>query len=104
MVKTLTALTAAGVIATAAVVTVPNKAEAYPAWVIPAIVVGAVGGVALGAAATAHADSYAYSPGPVYAPAGAVYVQPRAARAAASCQIVRERTASGAIRRVQVCQ
>lgn len=101
MVKTLTALTAAGVIATAAVVTVPNKAEAYPAWLIPTIVVAGVGGLAIGAAATAHADTYAYRP--AYAPTGAVYVQPRT-RAAARCQIVRERTPSGAIRRVQICE
>ena len=96
MVKTLTALTAAGVIATAAVVTVPTKAEAYPAWLIPTIVVAGVGGLAVGAMATANAA-------PVYAPSGTVVVQPRT-RAAANCQIVRERTSSGAIRRVQICQ
>ncbi len=94
MVRTITALTAAGAIAAATLVSVPNKAEAYPVWVIPAIAAGVVGGVAVGAAA-ANAQPYAYSP------RGAVYVQPRAA---ASCQIVRERTASGAIRRIQVCE
>jgi hypothetical protein len=95
MVKTLTALTAAGAIAAAAMVSVPTKAEAYPAWVIPAIVGGVVGGVVLGSAA-ANAN-YAY--GPRYAPRGTVYVQPRTT---ASCHIVRERTASG-WRRVEVC-
>jgi hypothetical protein len=89
MLKTVTALTAAGVIA-AATMTVPNKAEANPAWLIPVIAVGAVGAVALGAAANANA----------YQPAGTVYVQPRAQ---ASCHIVRERTASG-WRRIEVCE
>jgi hypothetical protein len=90
MVKTIAALTAAGVIA-ATTLTVPNKAEAYPVWVIPAIIAGAVGGVAVGAGA-ANAN-YAY------APQGTVTVQPRGA---ANCHLVRERTANG-WRRVEVC-
>jgi hypothetical protein len=100
MIKPFTTIAAAGALA-AATVAVPTQANALAEWVVPAIVIAGVGGLAVGAVASAHADSYAYSPGPVYAPAGAVYVQPRAA---ARCQIVRERTASGAIRRVQVCQ
>jgi len=100
MIKPLTTIAAAGALA-AATVAVPTQANALAQWIVPAIVVAGVGGLAVGAVATAHADSYAYSPG--YAPAGAVYVQPRA-RAAATCQIVRERTPSGAIRRVQVCE
>jgi hypothetical protein len=99
MVKTLTALTAAGVIAATAV-SIPNKAEAYPIWVIPAIVGGVVGGAALGAAA-ANADTYPDADyGPAYSPRGEVYVQPRVA--ATTCHIVRERTANG-WRRVEVC-
>jgi hypothetical protein len=90
--KTATALTAAGLVAVATV-SVPNKAEATPAWVLPVAIVGGVAAVALGAAATANANAY-------YHPAGTVYVQPRAQ---ATCQIVRERTASGAIRRIEVC-
>jgi hypothetical protein len=93
MVKTLTALAAAGVIATAAV-SVPTKAEANPAWLVPVLIAGSVGAVALGAAANANANAY-------YAPAGTVYVQPRA-QAVSSCHIVRERTAAG-WRRIEVC-
>jgi hypothetical protein len=96
MVKTLTALTAAGAVAAAAMVSVPDKAEAFPVWVVPAIVGGVVGGVVLGSAVAANAN---YSYGPGYAPRGTVYVQPRSA---ASCHIVRERTANG-WRRVEVC-
>lgn len=91
MVKTLTALTAAGAIALATI-SVPNKAEAHPAWLIPALVVGGVGVLAVGAIAQANANAY-------YGPGGTVYVQPRAQ---ASCHIVRERTARG-WRRVEVC-
>jgi hypothetical protein len=90
MVKTLTALTAAGIIAAAAI-SAPNKAEANPVWLVPAIIAG-VGGVAVGTVATAnaHPDSYA---------SGNVYVQPHAV---ATCHIVRERTAGG-WRRIEVC-
>lgn len=93
MVKTLTTLAAAGLIATAAV-SVPTKAEANPAWLVPVLIAGGVGVVALGAAANANANAY-------YAPAGTVYVQPRA-QAVSSCHIVRERVPGG-YRRVQVC-
>jgi hypothetical protein len=94
MMKTVTALAAAGVIATAAVA-VPSKAEANPVWLVPAIVAAGIVGVGLTAqAAHAHPAGYAYSP------RGAVYVQPRAV---ANCHIVRERTARGTWRRVQIC-
>ena len=91
MVKTFAALTAAGAIALATI-SVPNKAEAHPAWLIPALVIGGVG--VLAATAVAQANANAYGPG------GAVYVQPRAQTA---CHIVRERTKSGGWRRVEVC-
>ena len=97
MIRPLTTIAAAGALA-AATVAVPTQANALAEWVVPAIVVAGVGGLAVGAVATAHADTYAY------APTGTVYVQPRAARAAATCQIVRERTRSGAIRQVQICE
>src|SRR4051812_39561416 len=96
MIKPLTTLAAAGALV-AATVSVPTQANAFAQWIVPAIVVAGVGGLAVGAT-VAHADSYAY--GPTYAPAGSVYVQPRAARA---CHMVRERTASGGFRRVEVC-
>lgn len=90
--KVLTTIAAAGALATATVA-VPSQANANPAWLVPVLIAGGVGVVALGAAANANANAY-------YAPAGNVYVQPRAA---ASCHIVRERTASG-WRRVQICE
>lgn len=94
MVKYLTAIIAAAVLA-AGTISAPTKAEATPAWVIPAIVVASVGGVVLGSAAVASSRAQAYE-----AP-GTIYVQPRAA---VNCQIVRERTASGGWRRVEICQ
>ena len=89
--KALTTIAAAGALA-AATVSVPTQANAFAQWVIPAIVVAGVGGLAVGAVAANAA--------PAYAPAGSVYVQPRAA---ATCHIVRERTANG-YRRVQICE
>ena len=91
--RAITTLAAAGALA-AATVAVPTQANALAEWVIPAIVVAGIGGAVIGVTA-ANADSYAY------APRGTVYVQPRAA---ATCQIVRERTANGGWRRVQVCE
>ncbi len=90
MVKTIAALTVAGVIA-ATTLTVPNKAEAYPVWVIPAIAAGVFGGVIVGAAA--NADTYPSDR------RGTVTVQPRLAE---NCHMVRERTAEG-WRRIEVC-
>jgi hypothetical protein len=88
-------LTSMAVAASLAIVTasVPTKAEANPAWLIPALVIGGV--VVAATAANAHAYAPAY-----YAPAGSVYVHPRVA---SRCQIVRERTARG-WRRVEVCR
>jgi hypothetical protein len=93
MMKTLTAGVAATALV-AAVITAPTKAEAYPVWVIPAIIAAGVGGGAVGGAATASARPYAYEP------AGTVYARPSVEPS--TCHIVRERTASG-WRRVQVC-
>jgi hypothetical protein len=88
MLKSVTGVLAAGAIALATV-SVPSKAEANPGWVIPALIVG---GVVLAASAAAAHPYY-------YAPAGAVYVQPRVA---SRCRIVRERTSRG-WRRVRIC-
>jgi hypothetical protein len=87
MVKPLTTLVAAGALV-AATVSVPTQANAFAEWVIPAIIVAGIGGVAIGSTVAANQ------------PGGTVYVQPRAQ---ASCHIVRERTASGGFRRVEVC-
>jgi hypothetical protein len=95
MIKSLTAGVAATALA-AAVITAPTKAEAYPVWVIPAIIAAGVGGLAIGGAAAATGRPYAYEP----APAGAVYVRPTVDPGA--CHLVRERTAAG-WRRVEVC-
>jgi hypothetical protein len=90
--KALTTIAAAGALA-AATVSVPTQANALAQWVVPAIIVAGIGGAAVGAVASANAA-------PVYAPSGSVYVQPRAA---ATCHIVRERTANGGFRRIEVC-
>jgi len=90
--KALTTLAAAGAL-TAATVSVPTQANAFAQWIIPAIVVAGVGGAIVGSTVAANAT-------PAYAPAGSVYVQPRAA---STCHIVRERTPNG-YRRVQVCE
>ena len=95
MIKPLTTIAAAGALA-AATVAVPTQANALAQWIVPAIVVAGVGGLAVGAVATANAGSYAYSP--AYAPRAPYMFSP--ARAA-SCQIVRERAPNGTIRRVQ---
>lgn len=91
--KALTTLAAAGALA-AATVSVPTQANAFAQWVIPAIIVAGVGGAVVGSAVAANAGA------PAYAPAGSVYVQPRVA---STCHIVRERTASGGFRRIEVC-
>jgi len=92
--KAIMAIAAAGTLA-AATVTVPSQANANPAWLVPVLIAGGIGVVALGAAANANAAYYA--PGP----SGTVYVQPRA-QAVSNCHIVRERVAGG-YRRVEVC-
>lgn len=86
MVKPLSTLVAAGALV-AATVSAPTQANALAEWVIPAIIVAGIGGVAVGSTVAT-------------APGGTVYVQPRSQ---ASCHIVRERTASGGFRRVEVC-
>jgi peptidoglycan/LPS O-acetylase OafA/YrhL len=70
-----------------AVVSVPGKAEAGNGWIVPALVVGGVALLAIGAAHAHH-----HRP---------VYVRQRVAKP--RCRIVRERTASGGYRRVEVC-
>jgi hypothetical protein len=72
-----------------AVVSIPSKAEAGNGWVVPALVVG---GVALVAISAAHARAQAR---PVYVRHHHV--------AKTRCHIVRERSASGAWRRIEVC-
>jgi hypothetical protein len=96
MKRALTTIAAAGALA-AATVAVPTQANAFAQWIIPAIVVAGVGGLAVGATA-ANANAAYYNG--AYAPAGSVTVAPRAA---ATCHIVRERTASGGFRRIEVC-
>lgn len=98
--KALIAGTAAIALA-GATVSVPTQANAYPVWVIPAIIGAAVGGVAVGAVAS-NPPAYAYEPGPYAAdavgPRGTIYVQPTA-----DCRIVREQTPTGRWQRVRVC-
>jgi hypothetical protein len=96
MKKTLVALSAAATLG-AATLTVPTAANAYPVWVVPAIIAAGVGGVVVAGAATsaAYADDRYYA-----GPRGTVYVQPTAP--AAGCYVARERTPSG-WRRVRVC-
>ena len=85
MTRTVTALTAAAVIGLATTAA-PRPASAIAEWVIPAIIVAGIGGVAVGTATTA------------YGPRGEVYVQP----APTTCRTIRERTPEG-WRRVRVC-
>jgi hypothetical protein len=93
MKKTLIALSAAATIGAGAIAA-PTAANAYPAWIIPAIIAAGVGGVVVAGAATsaAYADDRYYR--------GTVHVQPVAP--SASCYMARERTPSG-WRRVRVC-
>lgn len=96
MVKHFTAILAAAVLV-GATVSVPHKAEATPAWVIPAVIAAGVGGVVVASVgASAATRTYGYEPAP-----GSIYVQPRAA---ATCKIVRERTPSGGWARVEICE
>lgn len=71
MMKTLTALAAAGTMALAAIA-VPAPAQARNEGAIAA---GVVGGLAVGAliASSANRNSYAYSPGPTYYYDGPAY-------------------------------
>jgi hypothetical protein len=82
--KSVIALAAA--VVAASTIATPRPAHAIAEWVIPAIIVAGVGGVAVGAGATHNA----------YAPRGEVYVNPT------QCRVVRERTPDG-WRRVRIC-
>lgn len=98
MKKTLVALTAATALAAGTVGTTSQANAAW--WVVPAIVAGAVGTVAVGVAA-ANANNYYYGPaGYYYAPRGSVYVQPYGGP---TCQIVRQQAPNGRWYRVRVC-
>ena len=106
MKKALMGLSAAALIAAGAA-SPPTPAQAYPAWVIPAVIGAAFGGIVLGTVATQSA--YAYDRGPAYvvdpAPpvrSGTIYVRPSGP--AAGCRIVRQRTADGGYRRVEGCR
>ena len=96
MMKTVTALVAAGVIAAAAV-TAPAPAQAGDEGAIAA---GVIGGLAAGAiigSAVAPRHSYAYAPGPVYY--GGPYAYSR-------CHLVRQKVWTNygpRWRRVRVC-
>ena len=96
MMKTLSALAAAGVIAAAAV-TAPSPAQAGDEGAIAA---GVVGGLAAGAiigSAVAPRYGYAYAPGPVYY--GGPYAYSR-------CHLVRQKVWTNygpRWRRVRVC-
>jgi len=104
MKNTFAALAAAVAVGAAGLTAAPQKAEAHPAWVVPAIVGGVVGGVVIGAAASqananAYHSGYAYDPDP-RAPRGTVYVRPTGS---VQCHIGREILPDGRSRRIQVC-
>lgn len=90
MKKTLIALSTAALVA-AGSVAVPQKADAFAPWIIPAIVAAGVGGVVVGDVAT-----QTYYAGP---PRGEIYVRPMGG----DCRFVRERGADGYWHQVQVC-
>jgi hypothetical protein len=96
MKKTLIALSAAATIGAGAIAA-PTAANAYPAWIIPAIIAAGVGGVVVAGAATsaAYADDRYYA-----GTRGMVHVQPTAP--SMGCYMARERTSQG-WRRVRVC-
>jgi hypothetical protein len=104
--KTLVTLAAATALA-AGTTMVPTSANAFAAWIIPAIISAGVGGLAVGSAAGANAQAYndahaeAYDEAYAEPAPGNIYVRPYAA--APTCEIMRERTARG-WRRVQVCR
>ena len=93
--KTILSVTAAATLALAGTAAAPQPAHAVVWWVAPAIVAGAVGGVAIGAAA---ANTYAYpNPNASYAYEPQVYVQPTA-----GCHWMRVQTDNGLVRQ-RVC-
>jgi hypothetical protein len=95
--RTLLALAAAASVAGATAYT-PSQAQAAAWWVAPAIVAGAVGGLAIGAAVANQQYLDPRLPAASYPrSAGTVYVQPRS-----ECYITRE-PIDGRMRRVEVC-
>lgn len=92
--KTLIALTAASALAVGTLA-VPQKAEAYPWWVVPSIVGAAVvGGAVIAGSHRAHAQAY-------YAPPharGTVSVAPR------GCYMQASPSLWGGYRYVEVCR
>lgn len=94
MKKTMIALTAASALAIGTMA-VPQKAEAYPWWVVPSVVVGAavVGGAVIAGSRGAHAQAY-------YAPQarGTVSVAPR------GCYLQEQPALFGGYRYVEVCR
>ena len=97
--KTLIALTAASALAVGTLA-VPQKAEAYPWWVVPSVVVGAavVGGAVIAGTHRAHAYSPAYGYSPAYAARGTVSVAPR------GCYLQEQPALFGGYRYVEVCR
>jgi hypothetical protein len=98
--KTAIALTAAGSLAVGSMAAT-QPAHAVAEWVVPAIIVAGIGGLAIGAATHAHAhyDPYApayYGPGPGYGPSGVVSVR---ANVGGQCWIENRRGGP-----VQVCR
>lgn len=87
----LIALSAAAAL-TVGTLSAPTSANAYPVWVIPAIIAAGVGGLAVGGSAAA-ANDQAYYPG-----RGTVTVVP-----GSDCHMATARTRSGRLRSVEVC-
>jgi hypothetical protein len=101
--KSLIGLTSAFALAASAA-SAPTPAAAYPGWVIPAIAVAGVGGVALGAGIT---SAQAQTTGSIVAPPGAVQPQTHLSydpntMVQPGCHLARERV-RGEWRRVEVC-
>ena len=90
MKKTILSLTAAAAVGLAGIAATPQQAHAVVWWVAPAIVAGAVGGVAVGATA-ANANQYYRGPGDVY-------VQPTS-----ECRLARVQGNDGRWHRTRIC-
>ena len=100
--RTLIGLTSA--LAIAASAAMPTPASAYPGWVIPAIAVAGVGGIALGAGI---ASAQAQTAGPILVGPPGAPVQPQMmydpdTMVQPGCRLARERI-RGEWRRVEVC-
>ena len=103
--KTLIGLTSALALAASTTVA-PTPASAYPAWVIPAIAVAGVGGLALGAG-IGSARAQGQTTGSIIAGPPAAPVQPQVmsdpdTMVQPGCHLARERI-RGEWRRVEVC-